>query len=111
MAWLSCTTWPVSKYRRVPFNLDVDTVLKEVCLEIVVGHEIVFLEIRTDRAHVHVLMQPVPMYSPTKIVRTATSIKAREIFRRKPAVRQQHWGGASWSNVHFIDTAGHYGGE
>lgn len=64
-----------SKYRRAVFNAAVDTVLREVCLEIALRHEIAFLEIGTDRdhvhflmQHVHFLMQSVPTYSPTKIV-------------------------------------------
>lgn len=32
-----------SKYRRAVFNADVDVVLKEVCLEIALRHEIAFL--------------------------------------------------------------------
>ena len=57
-----------SKYRRAVFNADVDTALREVCLEIALRHEIAFLEIAfleiafleiafleigTDRDHVH----------------------------------------------------------
>ena len=50
-------------------------------MEIALRHEIAFLEIGTDRDHVHFLMQSVPTYSPTKIVRTVKSITAREFFR------------------------------
>ena len=100
-----------SKYRRAVFNADVDTALREVCLEIALRHEIAFLEIGTDRDHVHFLMQSVPAYSPTKIVRTVKSITAREVFRRVPSVRQQLWGGAFWSSGYFIDTVGRHGSE
>ena len=100
-----------SKYRRAVFNADVDTALREICLEIALRYEIAFLEIGTDRDHVHFLMQSVPTYSPTKIVRVVKSITAREIFRRVPSVRQQLWGGAFWSSGHFIDTVGRHGSE
>ena len=100
-----------SKYRRAVFNADVDTALREVCLEIALRHEIAFLEIGTDRDHVHFLMQSVPTYSPTKIVRVVKSITAREIFRRVPLVRQQLWGGAFWSSGYLIDTVGRHGSE
>ena len=100
-----------SKYRRAFFNADVDTALREVCLEIALRHEIAFLEIGTDRDHVHFLMQSVPTYSLTKIVRVVKSITAREIFRRVPSVRQQLWGGAFWSSGYFIDTVGRHGSE
>ncbi len=100
-----------SKYRRMVFNADVDRVLQDVCLEIALRYEIAFLEIGTDRDHVHFLMQSVPMYSPKKIVQTLKSITAREIFRRVPAVKQQLWGGAFWSSGYFVDTVGRHGSE
>lgn len=56
-----------AKYRRVIFE-GKDEVVKETCLEITKRYEIEFLEIGSDRDHVHFLIQSVPMYSPKKIV-------------------------------------------
>lgn len=56
-----------AKYRKVVFSDEVDTTLKDICLEISKRYEITFLEIGTDKNHVHFLAQSVPMYSPTKI--------------------------------------------
>lgn len=50
------------------FVEQVDVELKKVCLEIADRYEIIFLEIGTDKDHVHFLVQSVPMYSPKKIV-------------------------------------------
>jgi putative transposase len=69
-----------AKYRRVVFNNEVDQVLKDVCLEIAKRYEMSLIEIGTDRDHVHFLVQSVPTYSPTKIVRIIESITAREVF-------------------------------
>src|SRR4030095_15219887 len=52
-----------AKYRRVIFDAEVDTVLKDVCLDIAKRYEIAFLEIGTDKDHVHFLVQSVPSYS------------------------------------------------
>src|SRR5919106_6951340 len=90
-----------AKYRRVVFGEDVDTVLKEVCLEISKRYEIAFLEIGTDKNYVHFLSQSVPSYSPTKIIRIIKSITAREIFKRVPSVKKQLWGGEFWSKGNF----------
>jgi putative transposase len=68
-----------AKYRRVVFDAQVDAVLKEICLEISKRYELVFLEIGTDKNHVHFLIQSVPIYSPPKIVKIVKSITAREI--------------------------------
>ena len=66
-----------AKYRNVVFSEEVDQTLKEICLEISKRYEIHFLEIGTDGDHVHFLVQSVPTYSPTKIVRTIKRIRAR----------------------------------
>ena len=69
-----------AKYRRVVFGEDVDAVLKEVCLEIAKRYEIVFLEIGTDKNHVHFLVQSIPSYSPAKIMRIIKSITAEKFL-------------------------------
>ena len=46
----------------------VDQVVKEICLDIAKRYEVEFLEIGTDKDHVHFLVQSVPSYSPTKII-------------------------------------------
>jgi REP element-mobilizing transposase RayT len=100
-----------SKYRKVVFSDKVDEVLKNVCLEISNRYEIDFLEIGVDNDHVHFLVQSVPMYSPTKIVRTIKSITAREIFSRVPEVKKQLWGGEFWSKAYYVSTVGKHGDE
>ncbi len=81
-----------AKYRKVVFDERVDEILKEICLEISKRYEIVFLEIGTDGDHVHFLIQSVPSYSPTKIVKMVKSITAKEIFKRAPEVKKLLWG-------------------
>lgn len=54
----------------------------------------------------HFLIQSVPTYSPTKIVRTIKSITAREIFARVPGIKKQLWGGEFWSKAFYVSTVG-----
>jgi putative transposase len=100
-----------AKYRRVVFSAEVDKELKDVCLEIAKRYEIVFLEIGADQDHVHFLVQSVPTYSPTKIVRTIKSITAREIFKRVPQVKKQLWGGEFGSDGYYIASVGQNASE
>src|SRR2546422_3654836 len=100
-----------AKYRRGIFDTEVVTVLKDICLDIAKRYEIAFVEIGTDKNHVHFLVQSVPSYSPTKIMRIIKSITAREIFARVPAVKKQLWGGEFWSKGSFISTVGRHGNE
>ena len=69
-----------AKYRRIVFDEKVEKELKEICMEIEKRYEIKFLEIGTDKDHVHFLVQSVPMYSVKKIVQMIKSITARKIF-------------------------------
>ena len=100
-----------AKYRQVVFSVHVDEVVREACLEIAKRDEMIFLEIGTDRDHVHFLIQAVPMYSPTKIVRTVKSLTARYVFARAPEVKKQLWGGEFWGKGDFINTVGQHGNE
>ena len=100
-----------AKYRRAVIDAEVDVVLKEACVEIEKRYEVKFLEIGTDRDHVHFLVQSVPMYSVTKLVGMIKSITAREVFRRCPKVKKQLWGGEFWTGGYFASTVGKHGDE
>jgi len=100
-----------AKYRRVVFTDEVDSVLKDVCLEIGKRYEIAFIEIGVEKDHVHFLLQSVPSYSPTRIVKIVKSITAREIFKRVPTVKKQLWGGEFWTKGYFMSTVGRHGDE
>src|ERR671928_786902 len=100
-----------AKYRRVIFSPDVDQKLKEVCVEISKRYEITFLEIGTDKDHVHFLVQSIPMYSPKKIVQIIKSITAREIFAACPEVKKKLWGGEFWTAGYYVSTVGQHGNE
>ena len=100
-----------AKYRRVVFDNTVEEVLKEVCLDIEKRYMMKFLEIGTDKDHVHFLVQAVPTYSVTKLVTVIKSISAREIFQRCPQVKRKLWGGEFWTDGYFASTVGKHGSE
>jgi REP element-mobilizing transposase RayT len=64
-----------------------------------------------EKDHVHFLVQSIPNYSPTKIVRIIKSITAREILKRVPAVKKILWGGEFWTKGYFISTVSRHGDE
>jgi putative transposase len=100
-----------AKYRRVVFSEEVDETLKSVCMDISNRYDIIFLEIGTDKDHVHFLVQSVPIMSPTQIIRTIKSITAKEIFQRNPEVKKKLWGGQFWSDGYYCATVGRGGNE
>ena len=75
-----------AKYRRVVLIEEVDKVLFRVCEEIEKRYEINFLEIGTDKDHVHFLVQSVPSYNVTKIITMVKSLIAREVFNPDYAI-------------------------
>jgi REP element-mobilizing transposase RayT len=100
-----------AKYRRVVISDEVDKTLRETCEGIEKRYEIKFLEVGVEGDHVHLLVQSVPTYSPTKIVRKIKSITAKEIFKKHPEVKEKLWGGEFWSDGHYVSTVGKYGNE
>ena len=100
-----------AKYRRAVLDEKVDQVLRDVCLEIASRYQIEFLEIGTDKDHVHFLVQSVPTYSPTKIMTMIKSLTAREIFARVPHVKKQLWGGEFWTDGYYVSTVGQHATE
>jgi REP element-mobilizing transposase RayT len=95
----------------VVIDQKVDEKLIEICLEIAKRYQIEFIEIGTDKDHVHFLIQSVPTYSPTKVIQTVKSLTAREIFKRAPEVKRKLWGGEFWSDGYYVSTVGRYGSE
>jgi putative transposase len=100
-----------AKYRKVIFDGEVDGELKAVCLDIEKRYQMNFLEIGSDKDHVHFLIQSVPIYSVTKIVTIIKSISAREVFRRCPQVKKQLWGGELWTDGYYASTVSKHGNE
>jgi len=52
-----------TKYRRVVIDERVDQEIRTTCLEIAKRYEIHFVEIGTDKDHVHFLIQSVPVWT------------------------------------------------
>ena len=100
-----------TKYRRVVITDKVDKILKETCLGIALRYEMHFLEIGTDRDHVHFLIQTIPMTLPTNMVRKIKSLTSREIFDQAPEIKKQLWGGEFWSDGYYLSTVGKNGSE
>jgi len=100
-----------AKYRRVVFSEEVDKTLKETCEGIEKRYEIRFLEIGTDKDHVHFLVQSIPTYSVTKIIKLIKSITAKKIFEKHPEVKEKLWGGEFWSDGYYVGTVSKHGNE
>jgi REP element-mobilizing transposase RayT len=99
------------KYSREVLSPKVIRILLQTCKKIEERYEITFLEIGADGDHIHFLVQSVPMYSVTKIVRTIKSLTAKGIFKHAPGVKRALWGGEFWSNTYYVNTVSRLGSE
>jgi len=60
---------------------------------------------------VHFLIQSVPKYSVTEIVRMIKSITAEKIFEKHTEVKKQPWGGEFWFDGFFVNMVNKFGSE
>ena len=100
-----------TKYRRVVIDDHVDEVIRDRCIEIEKRYPMRFLEIGTDKDHIHLLIQSVPKYSPTQIVQIVKSLTAKEVFAQCPQVKKKLWGGEFWSDGFYVATVSEHGNE
>jgi len=89
----------------------VDTAIRDICLEIQKRYEIHFVEIGTDRDHVHFLVQSVPSNSVTKLVTMIKSITARHVLKSMPELKKELWGAHLWTSGFYASTVGKKGNE
>ena len=100
-----------TKYRRVVIDDQVDKVIKDTCIEISKRYPIRFLEIGTDKDHIHLLVQSVPKYSATQIVTIVKSLTEKQVFSECPQVKKKLWGGEFWTDGYYVATVGEHGTE
>ena len=99
------------KYRRNVLSVTVTDTIVNVCLEITEKYGIEFIEIGTDKNHIHYLIQAPPKYSPTQIVTMIKSMTARMVFKINPEVKKKLWGGEFWSDGYWMVTVSQNGTE
>ncbi len=99
------------KYRKSVITKEIGEVLKYICLEIYKRYELHFIEIGYESNHVHFLVQSVPNYSISKMIRMLKSITAKQLFQRFPEVKAKLLGGKFWTSGYYVNTVGQYSSE
>ena len=100
-----------TKYRRVVIDERVDKCIRDICIEIARRYEIHFVEIGTDKDHVHFLIQSVPNWSVSKLVTVLKSITAKSVFEMTPLLKKELWGSSLWTSGYYASTVGKQGNE
>ena len=99
------------KYRKSVIDDEIGEGLKQICIEISARYEVHFIEIGYESNHVHFLVQSVPSYSVSKMIRMLKSITAKELFKRYPEIKLKLWGGKFWTSGYYANTVGQYSNE
>ena len=94
------------KYRKALLDEAVTAMIQETAAEIAERFPIEMEAIGTDKNHIHLLCSAHPKVAPGRIVQLFKSLTAREIFRRKPAMKRVLWGGEFWSDGYYVATGG-----
>jgi len=94
------------KYRKVLLDWEVTKIIQETSEELAERYPIEMEAIGYDKDHIHLLCGAHPKVAPGRIVPIFKSITAREIFRRKPSVKKELWGGEFWTDGYYVATVG-----
>ena len=97
------------KYRKALLDDEVIGILKETSAGIAERYAIEIEAIGCDKDHIHLLCGAHPKMAPGRIVQIFKSITAREIFRKKPSVKEELWGGEFWTDGYYVATVGERG--
>ncbi len=99
------------RYLKSLFDDELSTSLKEICKEISQSHEIYFIQIGTDKDHVHFLIQFIPLLSISKIVQIIKGNISIQSFLKFPELKKELCGRAFWTGGYYANTVSQYGGE
>jgi putative transposase len=88
---------------------EVVEIIRETAIGIQERYEIEIERMGMDWNHIHLLCGAHPKIAPGRIVQIFKSITARELFRRKPAIKKELWGGEFWSDGYYAGTVGEKG--
>lgn len=94
------------KYRKALLDSEVTNIIQETSEEIAKRYPIDMEAIGYDKDHIHLLCGAHPKVAPGRIVQIFKSITAREIFRRRPSVKKELWGGEFWTDGYYVATVG-----
>jgi len=97
------------KYRKALLDDEVVKIIKQTAVGIAQRYAIDIEAMGMDRDHIHLLCGAHPKVSPGQIVQIFKSITAREIFRTKPEVKEELWGGEFWTDGYYVATVGERG--
>lgn len=99
------------KYRKELFDKEIEEIMMETMKGFKARYAIEIYKVGFDKDHVHMLLRFLPKYSGGQVIKLIKSITARKIFKRKPEIKKELWGGEFWTDGYYIATVSGRGGR
>ena len=92
------------KYRRKVLTKEVEETIQSTLKGINQRYDIEISHIGYDEDHIHMMVQHLPSYSSSQVIKIIKSLTAREVFKHNPEVKKELWGGNFWTQGYYIAT-------
>jgi putative transposase len=96
----------IPKYRHDVLKGEIGERIKCMVSEICEGMDILIIEGKICRDHVHMCVSVPPRYSPAQVMKKIKGATSERIFREYPELREKYWGQHFWSRGYFVSTVG-----
>ena len=64
------------------------------------------IEVNGETDHVHLLIEPMPHTTPSKLVNSLKGVSSRLLRKEFPSLEKYYWKGGLWSPSYFIASCG-----
>lgn len=92
------------KYRRNVLTGEIEESLKHIITKIASDNSVGILEMKTDKDHIHMLIDCSPQQQIPSIIKALKGVSARLLLKEHPGIRKSLWGGHLWNPSYFIAT-------
>ena len=96
----------VTKYRKKVFSSLMMERLKYHFLRVCEDFDCKLIEVNGETDHVHLLIEPLPHTTPSKLVNSLKGVSSRLLRKEFPSLEKYYWKGGLWSPSYFIASCG-----
>ena len=96
----------VTKYRKEVFSDLMIQRLKNHFLRVCKDFNCRLIDANGKKDHVHLLVEPLPHTTPSKLVNSLKGVSSRMMRKEFPELEKYYWKGGLWSPSYFIASCG-----
>ena len=89
-------------YRKTLVDEEVTRIIVATAERVQRRYAVTMEAISCTKDHMHLLCNAHPEMPPGRVVQGFKSITTREIFRRRPCVKKELWGGEFWADGQYV---------